>query len=279
MKEQKIDGNSPLMIVLHMLQGALIGLGAVLPGISGGVLSVVFGIYKPIMELLSNPFRHFKTHVPKLIPYFAGAAIGFLGVANLLAFFLERYPEPSVCLFIGLITGMLPSLWNEAGLQGRTNGSIISMITAMVLVFTLLISLNAASVTITPNFIWYLFCGFCLSLSIIAPGMSFSTLLMPLGLYTPFVDGIGHLSPDVLFPFGIGALATIICLSRLINSLFENHYSLAFHAILGVVIAATIMIIPFESFFISMNSCLTNLFFLAAGILIALLLDKKTASC
>ena len=279
MKEQKIDGNSPLMIVLHMLQGALIGLGAVLPGISGGVLSVVFGIYKPIMELLSNPFRHFKTHVPKLIPYFAGAAIGFLGVANLLAFFLEKYQEPYVCLFIGLITGMLPSLWNDAGLQGRTNGSIISMITAMVLVFTLLISLNAASVTITPNFIWYLFCGFCLSLSIIAPGMSFSTLLMPLGLYTPFVDGIGHLSPDVLFPSGIGALATIICLSRLINSLFENHYSLAFHAILGVVIAATIMIIPFESFFISMNSCLTNLFFLAAGILIALLLDKKTASC
>lgn len=279
MKEQKIDGNSPLMIVLHMLQGALIGLGAVLPGISGGVLSVVFGIYKPIMELLSNPFRHFKTHVPKLLPYFTGAAIGFLGVANLLAFFLERYPEYSVCLFIGLITGMLPSLWNEAGLQGRTNGSIISMITAMILVFTLLISLNAASVTITPNFIWYLFCGFCLSLSIIAPGMSFSTLLMPLGLYTPFVDGIGHLSPNVLFPSGIGALATIICLSKLINSLFENYYSLAFHAILGVVIAATIMIIPFESFFISINSCLTNIFFLASGIFIALLLDKKTASC
>ena len=279
MKEQKIDGNSPLMIVLHMLQGALIGLGAVLPGISGGVLSVVFGIYKPIMELLSNPFRHFKTHVPNLLPYFTGAAIGFLGVANLLAFFLERYPEYSVCLFIGLITGMLPSLWNEAGLQGRTNGSIISMITAMILVFTLLICLNAASVTITPNFIWYLFCGFCLSLSIIAPGMSFSTLLMPLGLYTPFVDGIGHLSPNVLFPSGIGALATIICLSKLINSLFENYYSLAFHAILGVVIAATIMIIPFESFFISINSCLTNIFFLASGIFIALLLDKKTASC
>lgn len=279
MKEQKIDRISPLMIILHMLQGALIGLGAVLPGISGGVLSVVFGIYKPIMELLSNPFRHFKTHVPKLLPYFTGAAIGFLGVANLLAFFLERYPEPSVCLFIGLITGMLPSLWNEAGLQGRTNGSIISMITAMILVFTLLISLNAASVTITPNFIWYLFCGFCLSLSVIAPGMSFSTLLMPLGLYTPFVDGIGHLSPNVLFPSGIGALATIICLSKLINSLFENYYSLAFHAILGVVIAATIMIIPFESFFISINSCLTNIFFLASGIFIALLLDKKTASC
>ena len=69
---------SPVGLLLKLLQGALIGLGAVLPGISGGVLSVVFGIYKPIMELLANPFKHFKTHVPKLIPYVAGAIVGFL---------------------------------------------------------------------------------------------------------------------------------------------------------------------------------------------------------
>ena len=55
-------------LVMRVLQGALIGLGAVLPGISGGVLCVIFGIYKPIMELLSNPVRNFKTHVPRLLP-------------------------------------------------------------------------------------------------------------------------------------------------------------------------------------------------------------------
>ena len=65
--------------LFRVLQGALIGLGAVLPGISGGVLSVIFGIYKPIMELLSNPFANFKTHVPKLLPVFIGGGIGFLG--------------------------------------------------------------------------------------------------------------------------------------------------------------------------------------------------------
>ena len=58
---------TPLQFVFRVVQGALIGLGAVLPGISGGVLSVIFGIYKPIMELLSNPIANFKTHVPKLI--------------------------------------------------------------------------------------------------------------------------------------------------------------------------------------------------------------------
>ena len=103
-----------------VLQGALIGLGAVLPGISGGVLSVVFGVYRPIMELLADPLRKWKTHLSRLLPYMIGSAAGFLGVANLLSYVLETYPEQSVCVFVGLIGGMLPSLWREAGEQGRT---------------------------------------------------------------------------------------------------------------------------------------------------------------
>lgn len=275
MKLQKNSSRlSPGRLLLQLLQGALIGLGSVLPGISGGVLSVVFGIYKPLMELLANPLSRLKTHVPKLLPYLAGAAIGFMGVANLLAYFLEKYPAPSVCLFVGLITGMLPSLWQEAGQQGRSRGSYYSLIIAMVLVFSILIGLNSSSIMIAPNFTWYLFCGFCLALSVIAPGMSFSTLLMPLGLYTPFVDGIGHLSMEVLIPAGIGGLITIICLSRAVNLLFDRFYSFAFHAIVGIVIAATIMIIPFESFTVSRSCALINTFFLAAGIFAATVLDK-----
>lgn len=260
--------------ILRVLQGALIGLGAVLPGISGGVLSVIFGIYKPIMELLANPFRNFKTHVPKLLPVIIGGIIGFLGIANLLSFLLEKYPAPSVCLFIGLIGGTLPALFREAGSKGRTKGSYISLFAAMGIVFALLLGLNAASVEIAPNFFWYLFCGFALALSIIAPGMSFSTVLMPLGLYTPFVDGIGHLSLTVLVPGGIGALITFACLPKFVNSLFEHHYSKAFHAIVGIVIAATVMIIPFDSFLASTRDCLVNIFCLAAGVAVSAVLDK-----
>lgn len=265
---------SPLRFILRLLQGALIGLGAVLPGISGGVLSVIFGIYKPLMELLANPFHNFRTHVPKLFPYIIGAGIGFMGIANLLALVLEKYPAPSVCLFVGLIAGMLPSLFREAGEKGRGRKDYISLFTAMALVFALLIGLNLASVEIAPGFGWYLFCGFCLALSIIAPGMSFSTLLMPLGLYTPFVDGIGHLNGSVLIPGGIGAFITVIFLSKAVNALFERYYSLAFHAITGIVIAATVMIIPYESFATSLRSGLINIFWLAAGVVAASLLDR-----
>lgn len=273
MSKKQTGNPSIFRLILQIFQGALIGLGAVLPGISGGVLCVVFGIYKPIMELLSNPFKNFKTHVPRLIPVIIGAAIGFLGIANLLAFFLEKYPDTSVCLFVGLIVGMLPSLFREAGEKGRSTGSFVSMIIAMAVIFLLLGGLNAASVVITPNFAWYLFCGFCLALSVIAPGMSFSTLLMPLGLYTPFVDGIGHLDFGVLIPGGIGALITVICLAKAVNALFDHYYSIAFHAIIGIVIAATVMIIPFDSFTVSVGQCATNLVFIVIGIAAALILD------
>ncbi|MBD5548009.1 MAG: DUF368 domain-containing protein [Lachnospiraceae bacterium] len=262
----------------HLFQGALIGLGAVLPGISGGVLSVVFGVYKPLMEFLANPAQRFKSHVPRLLPYIVGYVIGFMGIANLLAFFLEKYPDPSICLFVGLIAGMLPSLWKEAGLHGRPRKAFISMLAAMLIVFALLLGLCAASVKITPGFVWYLFCGFCLALSIIAPGMSFSTLLMPLELYTPFVDGIGHMVPEVLIPGGIGGIVTVICLSKAVNSLFDTHYSEAFHGIVGIIIAATIMTVPFGSLSLSSRNGLINVFCLAAGIFIAGIMDKLNSA-
>lgn len=264
---------SPMQFVFRIFQGALIGLGAVLPGISGGVLGVIFGIYKPIMELLSHPFKNFKSHVPPLIPVFIGGVIGFLGVANILSFFLEKYPDPSVCVFIGLITGMLPSLFREAGEQGRSKGSFISMIVCMIVIFAVLIGFQLFSIEVNANFFWFLFCGFCLALSIIAPGMSFSTLLMPLGLYTPFVDGIGHFDMSILIPGGIGAVITVVCLAKAINALFDNFYSIAFHGIIGIVIAATIMTIPFAGF-ADPRAAVINLVCIAAGIAAALALDR-----
>ena len=95
MNAVKTNNSSIVKALLKVLQGTLIGLGAVLPGISGGVLCVIFGIYKPVMELLSHPFKNFKSHVPKLIPVIIGVGIGFIGIAKLLDFFLTKYEADS----------------------------------------------------------------------------------------------------------------------------------------------------------------------------------------
>lgn len=83
---------------------------------------------------------------------------------------------------------------------------------------------------------------------------------MPLGLYTPFVDGLGHLSLSVALPGLLGAAVTMLLLPKFINRLFEKHYSVAFHTIVGVVIAATVMTVPWEGFTGSLRESMLNLF-------------------
>lgn len=256
----------------RVLVGALVGLGAVLPGISGGVLCVMFGLYKPIIEFLSHPRRSFKKYASMVLPVFLGVAVGFVVVARVLAYFLTKYEAVSTCLFIGLIVGMFPSLLKEAGKEGRTTRSWVSFGTAAVVTLAILVGVHMFHAEIAPNTLWYCFCGVCMALSIIVPGMSFSTLLMPLGLYEPFVEGIGHLDFSVMVPGFASVVAVLIVFSKLVDRLFETHYSVAFHAVAGVVLAATVVIVPFASF-ASVGGCLANMAALAVGAVVAYLLS------
>lgn len=271
---EKRDVKEDKSFLLKVLQGMLIGLGAVLPGISGGVLCVVFGIYTTIMELLADPIHNWKTHIKKLFPIIVGAIAGFVGIAGLLSYFLEKYEAPSICLFVGLIVGMIPSLWKEAGKEGRNKSSIIGLCVSTVIAMAILLVVNKVSANIVPNMWWNVFCGVCLALSVIVPGMSFSTLLMPLGLYEPFVSGIGRMDLVVLVPAGIGALLTVLLLAKGIEKLFKKKYSVAFHIILGIVISATIVIIPIQSFTKSITASLINIVCIIVGIIMSVMLEK-----
>ena len=251
--------------VARLLQGMLIGTGAVLPGVSGGVLMVIFGLYQPLMAILAHPVRGLRDGLRQLLPVLLGIVLGFLGIARLLGFLLHSYPEPSVCLFVGMIAGMLPSLFKEAGERGRSSAAWIALMAAFGITLTLLLIFRVIQVTIIPGFLWYVFCGFCLALSVIVPGLSFSTLLMPLGLYTPFIEGIGRLDMTVLLPGGLGAALTMALLARGVAWLLERRYAMVFHGVIGVVMAATLVIIPFDSFVRGWMSSAVNLACAAAG--------------
>ena len=101
---------------------------------------------------------------------------------------------------------------------------------------------------------------------------------MPLGLYTQLVTGIGNFDLGVLVPVGIGLVATMALLSRAVNSLMDNHYSVAFHGIIGIVVAATVAIVPHGSFAAGAGSALVNTVCLAAGVVSALALDRFNSS-
>ena len=104
-------GFSLKTVLLRLVQGFIIGAGGILPGISGGVLSVIFGIYRPVMEVLAHPLNGLRRHLSLLLPVGAGAILGFLCGGGLILVLFDRSEKLATCLFIGLIPGTLPSLW------------------------------------------------------------------------------------------------------------------------------------------------------------------------
>lgn len=256
-----------------LIQGAIIGVGAILPGVSGGVLCVVFGIYPPMMALLAHPLQSFGKYYRLFILVIIGWALGFLALAGVIAELFAKESNIITCLFVGLIAGMFPSLFREGARDGRTKAAWTALILSTALLLGLFMLLQyGVGVQLTPSAPWFLFCGALWGVSLIVPGMSSSSLLIFLGLYYPMSAGIAALNPAVIVPFVIGILLTVLLLARGVNTLFERHYGVAFHCIIGFVIASTIPIIPLS--YKSAGQGLLCLLVAAAGFFATFYMDK-----
>ena len=229
----------------NFLCGVLIGAGGILPGVSGGVLAVVFGVYRPFMELLTHP----KTALPRywrwIPPLALGSALGFMGLARGIAAAIAYSGAMTTWLFIGLIAGTLPALFRDAGKEGRPPAAWASLLLCAAAVFAGLFYVSRiARSEVTPNFWWYGFCGVLWGMGVVIPGMTSASVMMALGLYHPMMEGLAALDMTVLLPALPGLLAAMLGLARLVTWLFRRHYALACHGILGIVLASVLVIIP-----------------------------------
>ena len=240
----KTKKNFILQALLWVAQGFIVGIGAILPGVSGGTLCYVFGIYDQVLEILTNPVKGIKKHWLMLIFVGIGGGIGFVGFAGV-AEALLRWNTPLVlCVFIGLILGTLPELWNDSGTKGRNGYSILAFCVSYVAITALFWCCEHIwSISIPQNILGYAICGVIWGLSFIIPGFSSSTLLLFFGIYGPMSAGIKSLDFAVVIPLGITMLATLLLLSRAMKTAFEKIHSIASHSVMGFVLATTVMLI------------------------------------
>ena len=252
-KEEPKKRSKTASIIIDLVAGVAVGAGAILPGFSGGVLCVVLGMYPLIMELFSHPIRAIKKHWKVYILIGIGWAVGFFAISNLIKFMFSRFEIFTVWTFIGMIFGNIPSLYKEAGKNGRNKSSFVSMIVAFILMFAILLTVALLpSANITPNVWWYLFSGFMWGLSIIIPGLTSSSIMMSLGIYEAFNAGLAGFKLEVVIPWVIGMILTAAALARIVEYIFKKHYSQAFHAVIGIVVSSTLMIFPvFEKYSVS----------------------------
>lgn len=261
-------------VLRYILCGILIGGGGILPGVSGGVLCVIFGIYRPMMALFAHPFKTLKHYYKMFIPVILSGILGFFLFAKVLDAVFVKYELYATCLFIGLIAGTMPSMFKDAVKYGKSRGDIPALILGFVVLFSILVAVRVVNAgrSIEPNMWWYLVCGIFWGLSIVVPGMTSSSILMSLGLYMPMTAGIASLDMGVIIPWCIGLGGTILLMAKIINRLFERFFSQASFCVIGIVIASTAVIIPTQ--YISVGGALISLACAVVGFVCAVFFNK-----
>jgi len=231
--------------VIRLLKGILVGIGAITPGLSGGDLAVVFGIYEPLMRFLANLRVKFMANVRYFIPVVVGVGLGVVGFSSVVDYAFTHFAAQFTWLFIGFISGTLPSLFKTSGANGRKAWHWVLLGAMAVGTYFFMSWMETIrNVTMQPTFGSWILSGMLVGLGLIVPGMSPSNFLIYLGLYQPMASGIRQLDFGVIIPLALGLIIIILLLAKGIAWLFKKAYTFMYHFILGIVIGSTAAIIP-----------------------------------
>ena len=242
---QQEKKDTPIAWLVRLLKGFISGVGAITPGLSGGVMMVVFGIYEPLLKWLADIRQNFLRNLLFFIPVGIGGVIGVVAFSAAIDKAYDLNAVMFTWLIIGFIVGTYPSVLRTAGQEGRKVWHIIMMVViAAALFFALRWMQTNLDITMPRNFWVWMMCGALTGLGLIVPGLSPSNFLMYMGLYEPMAEGVKSLDFQVILPMMIGLVIIIFALARLISWLFKKHYALLYHIILGVVFGSTLAIIP-----------------------------------
>ncbi len=239
------------MICLHKLfsgdcvrrfgYGFIIGMCMLIPGISGGSIAVILGIYDEILFATAELLRNTKKSIQILLPIIVGGMVGFAVMANGMDALLAFGGKSINYFFVGIILGGLILFCKKSFDPSRKINLFWLWAGIIVVVLIELIPAdlsNLAAVSIWLRFLIYIIGGVLLAVALILPGISFSLMLVVLGVYDRFVSAIKEMDMLFLAPLATSVVFGIIVVSKTI-ALFLKKYPRQSHSlIVGFVLAS-----------------------------------------
>lgn len=246
----------------QLLQGMVVGIANIIPGVSGGTMMVAMGLYDKLIHAITHLKSEFKESLKLLLPIFIGAGIAIVLLSRLFEFLLGNYPVPTNFAFCGLIMGSLPFIFKKVKHEKVTIGKLIPFLIffALVIAMAVMGENSGASADVSFNLInvcKLLGVGIIAAATMVIPGVSGSMMLMLLGYYdtilaniNDFIDALVHFDVDallscmgVLIPFGIGVVLGIFLIAKLIEFIFSKAEIYAYYAIIGLILASPVAIL------------------------------------
>ena len=239
--------------LIKIIKGSLVGMGSILPGISGSMVATILKIYQDLITALNNFTKHPIKSILSVWQYIVGVGLGYLIGFGFISVFLGMAPLPFTLLFIGFILGAVPSLKKETVTEHyRWHHFFVMGISMVVMVFVLFIQESTAT---TGNNLYYLIVfaiGFITAISLIIPGLSGATMLMAFGFFQTlitlgndivsaivnldFTEVIGQL--PTLGVLILGVLVGMILMGKIMYRLLKHYKTHFYFAVLGIVLVS-----------------------------------------
>lgn len=232
--------------IKNILKGAVIGSSMLIPGLSGGTTAIVLNIYDKLLKAVGDLFSNLKKNLLFLFQVALGGIVGMLLFSKLILALTERYTEPMMFLFIGVVLGSLPPLFRKAELKKGHRLAVLWIVPGALLSLSLnFIPQNLLTDTQgVSGFLFSVLCGVVIAVALILPGISTSHILLLLGMYERVCQALGDLDFLFLMPILIGCVLGTLTLTRLLSFLLERFSSVAYCLIIGFVVGSIGEMIP-----------------------------------
>ena len=279
-------GRNKFDYITLFFKGVFMGIADAIPGISGGTIALLLGIYEELIRSISelklslffelkkgfNPFWK-KLNGNFLLALISGIGISLISFVKISANFLESFPLFIWSFFLGLIFATVNVIYKLIKQWSGLNFFFL----IISIIFSYFLSSFSIYETDEISLLYILFSGLIASSAMILPGISGSLILVILGVYAYLIKSLDNLEMIVIFTFISGALIGLLGFSRILKYLFNKHRDITYTIMLGLVIGSIEKVWPWNKSFsteLSNLNLLLSISLVILGFVIVVLLER-----
>lgn len=234
--------------ILNMIKGMFVGASMLIPGVSGGSMAIILGIYDELIYSVSSFFKNKKDSMKLLVTFMAGAFIGIILFAKPLLYLTDKYTFLMMYFFIGAVVGSIPMIYKKAEIKRLSIQSILYIVLGMIIVFLIsLIPKELFQIDLSngiQDYIILMITGIVIAVALVLPGISVSYMLLVLDMYEETIRAIDEFYLPYLLPLGIGILLGIVLMTKILERAMTLYSKATYLIILGFVIGSVVEVFP-----------------------------------
>ena len=241
------------------IKGIVLGIAFIIPGVSGGTLAVLLGIYEDLIEAASNFYKgldNFKKYFAYLFPIVLGVVFSVAIFAKIIEIGLDKAPIITILIFLGMIIGGIPSLIkNVKGTVPNLKDFSLMLVGIIIVLLMLIFHKSSSNITFdimnTKDYIMLGLVGIIAAVTMVVPGISGSFTLMLLGYYEPVLKMVNEITSFknlgtnivLMLIFMVGIIIGIVLISKIIEWCLKHYKRETYYAIIGFVLSSIISVL------------------------------------